>query len=433
VRGPVAAGRADTAGARLARTARHYGPALALYLASRVVTTVFILLAAPGRTVRMEDLLGYHSTVTARLPADYGSVVTSWDGQWYWDIVLHGYPSTVVDTSGQAQQTSLAFFPLYPTLVKAGMAVTGLGFEVVAPTLSLVLGGAAVLVVFRLIEVVVDRGRALACTALLCCFPATAVLQSAYTESLGLLLVASALLLLVRRRYLWCLVPVVLLGLTRNITLVLAPVVALHWLVAVRQRRRALTAAADAKGGHPAGPDAAPPVQHGRLAVLVVACVAATAEWPLLAGALTGDARAYFTTLATWPGYTQSPLHPPWLGAAGELGVGGWIGVGVLVGAFVALLGGRTQRAWGPELWGWTVTYCAYIFLASGVTSSLVRYLMLAFPFGLVLMPPANTAADRRARTWVVAVFCVFELVGQYVWVSQFLAYVGPEGGFGYP
>jgi hypothetical protein len=408
---------------RFATSARHYGAPLAIYALSRVVTTVFILVAAPGRTVRMEKLVGYHSTVPARLPADYGSVVTSWDGQWYWDIVLHGYPTTVVDTSGHAVQSSLAFFPLYPALVKAVMAVTGLGFEVAAPTLSLVLGAAAVLVVFRLLEVTVDRGRALACTALLCCFPATAVLQSAYTESLGLLLVATTLLLLVRRRYLWCLVPVVLLGLTRNITVVLAPVVALHWLVAVRQQRRADRDDSQAPA----------PVQHGRLALLVVACVAATAEWPLLAGLLTGDARAYFRTLAVWPGYTQSPLHPPWLSAAGGLGVGGWVGVAVLVLAFAALLGGRTQRAWGPELWGWTVVYPAYIFLASGVTSSLIRYLMLAFPFGLVLMPPATTAADRRSRLWVVGVFCALELVGQYVWVDQFLVFSGPEGGFGYP
>ncbi|KRE57170.1 hypothetical protein [Phycicoccus sp. Soil748] len=410
----------------MTRAARRYAVPLAVYLLSRVVTTAFILMAVPGRVVRMEDLTGYHSTVTARLPADYGSVVTSWDGQWYWDIVLHGYPSTVVDTGGHAVQSSLAFFPLYPALVKAGMAVTGLGFEVVAPTLSLLLGAAAVLVVFRLLEVVVDRGRALACTALLCCFPATAVLQSAYTESLGLLFVATTLLLLVRRRYLWCLVPVVLLGLTRNITLVLAPVVALHWLVAVRRHRRALV------GPH-VSTELSPPPRHGRLALLVAVCVAATAEWPLLAGALTGDPRAYFTTLAAWPGYTESPLDPPWLGAAGGLGIGGWVGVAVLVLAFVGLLGGRTQRAWGPELWGWTVAYCAYIFLASGVTSSLVRYLMLAFPFGLVLMPPAATAADRRAGTWVVVVFCALELVGQYVWVAKFLVYTGPTGGFGYP
>jgi hypothetical protein len=417
---------------RFATSARHYGAPLAVYLLGRALTAAVIVLTAPGRVVRMEDLLGYHSTVPARLPADYGTVVTSWDGQWYWDIVLHGYPSSVVDTSGQAVQSSLAFFPLYPALVKAVMTVTGLGFEVVAPTLSLVLGAAAVLVVFRLLEVVVDRGRALACTALLCFFPATAVLQSAYTESLGLLLVASTLLLLVRRRYLWCLVPVVLLGLTRNITLVLAPVVVLHWVAAVRRHRRPAVAAEDTSRA-PGAAAVLAPVQHGRLAVLVVACVAATAEWPLLAGVLTGDPRAYFTTLAAWPGYTESPLDPPWLHAAAGLGIGGWVGVAVLVLAFVALLGGRTQRAWGPELWGWTVTYSAYIFLASGVTSSLVRYLMLAFPFGLVLMPPAGTAADRRARTWVVTVFCALELVAQYVWVSKFLVYSGPAGGWGYP
>lgn len=397
---------------------RRFAAPLAIYALTRALSAVFVVLAEPGRVVRMENIPGYHSTVEARLPADYSTVMTSWDGQWYWDIVSHGYPHSAVDAAGVPVQTSLAYFPLYPLLVKGVMAVTGLGFEVVAPTLSLLLGAAAVLVVFRLLEQAVDRSRALACTALLCCFAAAPILQAAYTESLGLLLVATTLLLLLRRRYLWAVLPVVLLGLTRNISLVLAPVIALHWWMRVREGRR--------EGGQPSAP-------HWRISVLLAATVAATAEWPALTGLITGDPSAYFTTLRAWPGFTTSPFDPPWLDAANSAGPLGWGVVAVLVLAFAAVLGGRVQRSWGPEVWGWTVSYSAYIFLASGVSGSVIRYLLLAFPFGLVLMPPATTRSERRARTVVVAVFCVLGLAGQYLWVSKYLVYAGPAGGWGYP
>lgn len=397
---------------------RRFAAPLAVYALTRALSAIFVIVAAPGRVVRMEDLLGYHSAVPARLPADYATVMTSWDGQWYWDIVMNGYPTTAVDAAGAPVQTSLAFFPLYPTLVKGVMAVTGLGFEVAAPTLSLLLGAAAVLVVFRLLEVTVDRSRALACTALLCCFAAAPMFQAAYTESLGLLLVASVLLLLVRHRYLWAVLPVVLLGLTRNITLVLAPVVALHWWLQVRASRRASEET---------------PVPHWRIGVLLAVTVAATAEWPLLAGLITGEPSAYFTTLRAWPGFTSSPFDPPWLDAAVRSGPIGWLTVLVLVLVFAALLGGRVPRSWGPELWGWTVAYSVYIFLASGVTGSVFRYLLLAFPFGLVLMPPAHTDSERRARTVVVVVFCVLGLAAQFLWVTKYLVYAGPAGGWGYP
>ncbi len=395
---------------------RPYLAPLAVYLATRVLAALFVVLAAPGRSVAMDELLGYHTTVPARLPADYGTVMTSWDGQWYWQIVLHGYPSSAVGPDGVPVQTALAFFPLYPTLVGGVMRATGLGFAVVAPTLSLVIGAAAILVVFRLLQLATDRGRALAAITLLCCFASAPILQAAYTESLGLLLVASALLLLLRRRYLWALLPVVLLGVTRNITLVLAPVVALHWLVAVRGPHRDQT-----------------PVPHWRIGALLAATVLATAEWPLLVGLLTGESNAYFTTLGAWPGFTGSPLNPPWLDAVRSAGPVGIVVGLALVALFVALVVGGPQRAWGPELWGWTVSYSAYIFLAAGVSGSVIRYLLLDFPFALVLMPQARTAAERRSGRVVLVVFVLAGLVSQYLWVSKFLVYSGPEGGWGFP
>ncbi|SES43714.1 hypothetical protein SAMN05216199_3649 [Pedococcus cremeus] len=401
------------------RLLKEYGPALAIYLVTRLLAVLFVVATSPGRVVHMEALPGYHSVGPAILPADYGTVMTSWDSQWYWDIAQNGYPDSARGADGQPQQTSLAFFPLYPMLVRLLMAITKLDFPIVAPTLSLLIGAAAVLVVYRLTAEATGRGQALSAVALLCCFPAAPIFQAAYTESLALLLVGSALLLVLRQRYWWAIIPVLLLGLTRNISLVLAPVIALHWWVRVARplRRR--------DGRIPW-----PPVS---LLALFTASVAATGMWLLLAGAITGEPDAYLTTMKAWPGFTSSPFDPPWLAAAHRTGAAGWVVLAVLVLSYAGLLLRLAQRSPGPELWGWAATYPAYILMTTGATWSIVRYLLLSFPIALALVPGPQKGNSKMMRASLVAGLCLLGIAAQWVWVSKLLVYAGPQGGWGFP
>jgi len=155
-----------------------------------------------------------------------------WDASWYRLIAEEGYPDGLpVGPDGRVPQTAWAFFPLFPALVRAVVAVTGASWDVAAPTLALVLGTAAALVVHRVVAAAVARsslaprvGRALplASVALLGASAAAPVLQVAYTESLALLLLAAVLWCLVERWYLAA-VPLVLgLGLTRAVALPVA-------------------------------------------------------------------------------------------------------------------------------------------------------------------------------------------------------------------
>ena len=212
---------------------------LAVYAVSRAVSALFIVVAARAQVAVPASLPSYHSTVAGQIPARYRDVAVNWDAQWYWDIVLHGYPDTALGPDGLPVQTSLAFFPLYPMLCRFVGQLTGLDFSVVGPTVSLLLGAAAVVMVYRLVAAAVGADRAFLTVVLLCTTMAAPVFQIAYTESLGLLLVATALYLLQQRRYRWALLPVLLLGLTRNITAVLAAVVLLHWAVRVHRARHA--------------------------------------------------------------------------------------------------------------------------------------------------------------------------------------------------
>jgi hypothetical protein len=391
---------------------------LVIYVVTRLVAAGFVLLTAPGRVVRLEQIPGYHATVVGSLPPDYATVMTSWDAQWYWDIVLHGYASTPLGTDGLPAQTNLAFFPLYPELVGLLTRLSGLGFEVVAPTLSLVVGAAAICVVYVLVADRLDRRRALACVALLCCFVSAPILQAAYTESLALLLVATFLLLLARRRYAWALLPLLLLGLTRNIALAMAPVVVAHWVVQVVHARRG---------------DEQQRVQHLRLGILTAGTLAATAAWPLLAGVIGGRADAYVTTVKAWPGFTGSALRPPWAAALTDAGVLAWVLALVLLAVLAALLLTPTVRAWGPELWAWTASSVGFVILTTSATTSLARYLLLAFPLGLVLVPATDDRSSRRLQHVVVAVVCLLGLAAQFLWVDKLLVFAGPDGGWGYP
>jgi hypothetical protein len=299
------------------------------------------------------------------------------------------------------------------------MAITGLGFPTVAPTLSLLFGAGAVLVVYRLTADGAGRGGALSAVAFLCCYPAAPIFQAAYTESLALLLVAGSLLLVQRRRYWWAIIPVLLLGLTRNISVVLAPVVLLHWWVSVARplRRR----------------DGRIPRPPASLVTLFGASIAATGLWPLLAGAITGEPDAYVLTMKAWPGYTASPFDPPWLAAAHHVGAVGWIALTALVLCYVWLLLRLSQRSPGPELVGWAAAYPAYILMATGVTWSFVRYLLLSFPLGLALVPATRGSNSRLIRAPVVVGLCLLGIAAQWIWVSKLLVYAGPHGGWGYP
>lgn len=394
--------------------------AVALFAVTRLVDAAFILIAAPRQVPLSSMPTSYHVVVPPRSPAGYFDVVTNWDAQWYWDIVLHGYPASAVDAAGQPVQTSLAFYPLYPTLVRLGATLTGLDFRYVAPALSLLLGAAAFVVLHRLLRQVAGSRRALLGLAVLGCFVSAPALQIAYTESLALLLLAATLLLLRRRSYGWAVLTVLLLGLTRNISLALTPVVVLHWIVAVRSSRR---------GGRP-------PIslrEHLGSGALLASTVAAAAEWPALAGVVTGERDAYLTTMKAWPGYSSSVLNPPWLDLVRSSGPMAWVVIIVALLLFGALLATPGARQWGPELWTWTLAYPLYLLAGVGVTTSFLRYLLLCFPFVLFVAAPATTKAQQRAQLAAVSAACLLGLAAQWWWISNCLVLTPTPQGFAYP
>lgn len=136
------------------------------------------------------------------------STLTSWDGSWFLALANGGYddvPAQLIDAFGvRTAQTSLAFFPGYPALVRAvswlpGVGVTAAAFAVTA--------GAAVAASYglvRLAEVVPGGSRAagLMLVALFAAAPMSIVLSMTYSESLFCALAVWCLVGLLSRQWL---------------------------------------------------------------------------------------------------------------------------------------------------------------------------------------------------------------------------------------
>lgn len=141
----------------------------------------------------------------------------AWDGQRYVEIAAHGYPSGFTYTAdGQIWGNNLAFFPLFPLLIRAVHPVTGLGWEGAAIVVSQLSMLAALLAVHRLLTRLYTRRTATMGIILLAMAqPMSLAFFMAYSESLFLALAAGTLLAAERRSWLTAGVLASLTGLTR--------------------------------------------------------------------------------------------------------------------------------------------------------------------------------------------------------------------------
>lgn len=377
---------------------------LGIFALTRLVSAVFLMAAAPD-----QPALGAHLglKIVEPLPASpgYWDVVANWDGQWYKSIAVDGYPTTLPTKDGEVVQNEWAYYPVYPMLVRFLMWATGLSFEVVAASVSLLCGAVFVVVLYRWLIKQTTRFAAGATIAAICAFPVAPVLQFAYTESLTLLLIAGVFIALHARKYGVVLLLSVLISLTRPIVLPLALVIGVHWIVrARREGARFRTGERVAVG------------------LLAPAVAALTALWPAIAGYVTGEPRAFLLTQEAWRYDPEaSLLQASTLGRVLDNPVAVLL---VLLSAVVALIVVRpTSRAWGVEFRAWALGYTAYLLLSTQPSLSSVRYLFLAlipwWPFvgeGLAL------EEYRRAswRRWIVlAALLVVETVAQYYWIRD--------------
>ncbi len=330
----------------------------------------------------------------------YLGVATQWDGGWYGRIADHGYPAHLPHRpDGSVAENEYAFLPLYPGLVRALMWLTHASYPVLATTLSLILGLAATAVVVALLRRYVDGERAVAATLLLTASPAAFALQMAYSESLGLLILAGVLLALVREQWWWVTGLALVLGLARP----LGPPLVVAVLVAVWLRFRD-------RDARPMGP-----AQWAGPVTAVVATAAGGWLWSTIVWWRTGVRDGYLLTELAW----QFTDHArPFGSVTGQLErvlptLLAVPAVALVVAGLIVLVRGPWARPLGWVLRSWTLAYLLYVVALARIELNVPRLLLPAFPL-LVLCCAGGL---RRTRVVLVAVALVAVQVG-WAWLT---------------
>ena len=135
--------------------------------------------------------------VSGFLPKSGWELFSHWDGKWYTQIATLGY-----SYADDGQQHPVAFYPLFPLLIR-GLMTLGMRSDAAGVFInSLAFLGALVLVYFWM-EERYDTGAAKWTTSMLAWCPFSLFCTVIYTEGLFLFLTASALRAFERGEYIW--------------------------------------------------------------------------------------------------------------------------------------------------------------------------------------------------------------------------------------
>ncbi|MFP5311544.1 MAG: hypothetical protein ACLGH7_03920 [Actinomycetes bacterium] len=383
----------------------------ALYAGARLVTACIFMAAA------------LHQGPNPWFPPkpDYWNFINIWDARWYSQVISGGYPSVLpTDAAGNVQENTWAFYPLFPALADGLSSATGMAPAASLTLIAMLAGWAAALAVYALFRQAAPHTSALWGVAFFAVFPVSAVLQVPYAEPLSLLLLAAALLLVVRRKYLWAIPVVVLLCLSRPVGV---PFAAMAGLLLI------LRFAAYLRGGRQQGPAKEAPAVRDLAALAGLTAVAGLAAlaWPAAAWAATGDPQAYTKTETVWRGQDLVPFKP-WFDTGVEL-FGPILGVLaplVFVALFAAMLFVPPVVRLGVELRLWCACYMGYLLVFLHPQTSTFRMLLPLFPLAL------GAVFLSRSRAYRGTVAVMFLLL-QIVWIVWLWAWAPLPGGGDYP
>lgn len=384
----------------------------AVFIAARLVSACIFMAAA------------VHQGTNPWFPPapDYWSFITIWDGRWYQQAAESGYPSELpVDQNGVVRENAWAFYALFPFLGRGLSAMTGWGTLPSLTVIAMVAGLAAALVVYKLFREAGSRKAALWGVVFMSTFPVSPILQVPYAESLNLFLLASSLLLVVRRHYLAAIPVVILMCLSRPTGVPFAAMLGLLLVWRLWQRFGPNAPGGSRDGTTTSAPDLV------RLAVLVLVAGTGALAWPAIAWAVTGDPTAYTRTETAWRGHDLVPFKP-WFDT-GRMLFGPFLGVlapFVFAGLFVLMMMSRPVRALGTELRLWCACYMGYLITFLHPQTSTFRMLLPLFPLALAAVLLSKSKAYRGT---VVVMFFLLQIV----WVVWLWAWAPLPGGGDYP
>ncbi|GAA1872888.1 hypothetical protein [Brevibacterium marinum] len=369
--------------------------AIAVYFASRVVSISIF-----AAVLKRQDPANWSSSPVTTTLNDF---LNFWDGGWYGRVAEEGYPSMLpVDEAGAVTENQWAFYPLHPAVVGNLSSVTGLSYEVISPLVSTVAAGLAAIVILALFRKYTEPGQALTGLALVMFFPPAAIFSTGYAESLTLLLQATALFLLVERRYLMAIPVVFLMDLSRPIGVAFAFFMLLHLIDRFLSRRH----------------DPYPGAEVVRSWTLGVLSCAAALVHPAHAWLVTGSITAYTDTEAAW--HTgESTYVVQWVAQANSLlGPLGPLVLLLVIAGMLALIFSPAGARMGRTLQHFCLAYGIYLLIFFTPQTSTLRLLLPLFPMALTL-------SLVRSRGYRAVLLCAFILL-QIVWIAYLWHFTPP-------
>ncbi|HSF73946.1 MAG TPA: mannosyltransferase family protein [Microcoleus sp.] len=171
---------------------------IAMWFLSRSVIAIGMQVIAPlvckNPPVYNWPPLGF---VSGFLPKSGWELFSHWDGKWYTQIANLGY-----SYANDGQQHSVAFYPLFPLLIR-GLMTLGMRAEAAGVLINSLAFLAALVLVYFWVEEGYDPSAAKWTTAVLAWCPFSLFCTVMYTEGLFLFLTASALRAFERGEYIW--------------------------------------------------------------------------------------------------------------------------------------------------------------------------------------------------------------------------------------
>jgi hypothetical protein len=171
-------------------------------------------------------------------PTSLPQLIASWDGKWFLRLATFGYDSAIkVLPNGDPKQSTLAFFPAYPFLIRWLSWLPGVNEFWAGLLITLASGAVAAWGIFEVGRTLSGHDRTGTALALLWAVaPGSVVLQMAYSEAMFTALAAWALVALLRERWLTAAALTCLAGLVRNTGLALVAALAVAALLAGPQQ-----------------------------------------------------------------------------------------------------------------------------------------------------------------------------------------------------
>lgn len=369
--------------------------AIAVYFVSRVVSISIF-----AAVLKRQDPANWSSSPVTTTLNDF---LNFWDGGWYGRVAKEGYPSVLpVDQAGAVTENQWAFYPLHPAIVGNISSVTGLSYETISPIVSTLAAGVAAIVILALFRRYTDSGQALTGLALVVFFPPAAIFSTGYAESLTLLLQATALYLIVERRYLMALPVVFFMDLSRPIGVAFSFFMLLHLIDRIVHRKE----------------DPYPIAEVVRSWSLGVLSCAAALVHPIHAWWVTGSITAYTDTEAAWHTGTSTYLVQ-WLAQANNLiGPLGPVLLFLVIAGMLALIFSPAGARMGRTMQYFCLSYGVYLLIFFTPQTSTLRLLLPLFPMALTL-------GLVRSRGYRAAILCAFILL-QIVWVAYLWHFTPP-------